>query len=40
LRATCSVTLKEVDAVAMMDADDDPFEIDARDAGLTRRHVR
>jgi hypothetical protein len=40
LRATCTVVLKEVDAVAMMDADGDRSDVERRDARITREHTR
>jgi len=38
LRATCTVALKEVDAIAMMKADDDHTDIKSRDDQITRAH--
>ena len=40
LRATCTVVLKEVDAVAMMDADRDRSDLDRRDAQITHAHTK
>jgi len=40
LRATCTVVLKEADAVAMMNADNDRSDIDKRDARITREHTK
>jgi len=40
LRATCAVILKEVDAVAMMQADNDRSDLARRDRELTARHTR
>ncbi|MFT3700178.1 MAG: hypothetical protein QM831_43935 [Kofleriaceae bacterium] len=40
LRATCTVTFKEADAVAMLRADRDRTDVDARSERIAREHTR